>query len=148
MYSLDMRALFRATPPRIFTRYMTTKVDVAAAQKVRLKRVFTATPRDEIIYALGCGAGKKDLDLVYEGSKQFKALPTFGVVPGLSAKRETDTARAFDVMWDMIPVAAEFMPPFNPVSIELYRLIWKDDVGSRRAILEVAQNVSCQEVYC
>jgi len=71
-------------PPRLLTRGMTTTVDVAAAQTERITQKFTVVPRNEIIYAMGCGAGKRDLDLVYEGSKQFKALPTYGVVPGAS----------------------------------------------------------------
>lgn len=39
--------------------------------------------RDLTLYALGVGAGQGDLSFVYEGSRDFRALPTFGVIPAL-----------------------------------------------------------------
>jgi len=39
-----------------------------------------------ILYNLGVGAKKTDLDLVFEGSDDFQALPTFGVVPFFAAE--------------------------------------------------------------
>jgi acyl dehydratase len=41
---------------------------------------FTYQERDLIIYALGIGFSREDLEYVYEGSKDFKAFPTYGVI--------------------------------------------------------------------
>lgn len=41
---------------------------------------FNYTERDLIIYALGIGFNKDDLTYVYEGAKDFKPFPTFGVI--------------------------------------------------------------------
>ena len=41
---------------------------------------FSYTERDLIIYALGIGFTKDNLEFVYEGSKDFKGFPTYGVI--------------------------------------------------------------------
>ena len=41
---------------------------------------FTYSERDLIIYALGVGFTKENLEFVYEGAKDFKAFPTYGVI--------------------------------------------------------------------
>jgi acyl dehydratase len=41
---------------------------------------FSYNERDLIIYALGIGFGKENLEYVYEGAKDFKAFPTYGVI--------------------------------------------------------------------
>ena len=41
---------------------------------------FSYDERDLIIYALGIGYGKEALEYVYEGAKDFKAFPTYGVI--------------------------------------------------------------------
>ena len=41
---------------------------------------FSYTERDLIIYALGIGFTKENLEYVYEGAKNFKAFPTYGVI--------------------------------------------------------------------
>ncbi|MBI5969464.1 MAG: MaoC family dehydratase N-terminal domain-containing protein [Deltaproteobacteria bacterium] len=41
---------------------------------------FNYNERDLIIYALGIGFGKENLEYVYEGAKDFKAFPTYGVI--------------------------------------------------------------------
>ena len=41
---------------------------------------FSYTDRDLIIYALGIGFTKENLDYVYEGARDFKAFPTYGVI--------------------------------------------------------------------
>jgi acyl dehydratase len=41
---------------------------------------FSYSERDLIIYALGIGFTKDTLEYVYEGSKDFKAFPTYGVI--------------------------------------------------------------------
>ncbi len=49
---------------------------------------FSYTERDLIIYALGIGFTREDLDFVYEGAKGFKAFPTYGVIVPASAGAE------------------------------------------------------------
>jgi acyl dehydratase len=41
---------------------------------------YTYSERDLIIYALGIGFTKRNLEYVYEGAKDFKAFPTYGVI--------------------------------------------------------------------
>jgi acyl dehydratase len=41
---------------------------------------YTYSERDLIIYALGIGFTKQNLEYVYEGAKDFKAFPTYGVI--------------------------------------------------------------------
>jgi acyl dehydratase len=41
---------------------------------------FSYGERDLIIYALGIGFNKDNLEYVYEGSKDFRAFPTYGVI--------------------------------------------------------------------
>ncbi len=41
---------------------------------------FSFDERDLIIYALGIGFPKEKLEFVYEGAKDFKAFPTYGVI--------------------------------------------------------------------
>ncbi len=41
---------------------------------------YSYTERDLIIYALGIGFTKDNLEYVYEGSKNFKSFPTYGVI--------------------------------------------------------------------
>ncbi|ODV88434.1 hypothetical protein CANCADRAFT_33032 [Tortispora caseinolytica NRRL Y-17796] len=43
--------------------------------------VYDYSFRDLILYNLGIGAKKTDLDLVYEGNKNFTVIPTFAVIP-------------------------------------------------------------------
>ncbi|KAI4259301.1 MAG: hypothetical protein LQ352_000841 [Teloschistes flavicans] len=47
--------------------------------------VFSYDDKDVILYNLGIGAKRTELPLVYEGSEDFQALPTFGVVPYFGA---------------------------------------------------------------
>lgn len=77
-------------------------LDIASIQKQKFKPTsFEYTERDVILYALGVGAKRTDLPLVYENSDKFITLPTFGVVPGLNAV-------------NAVPFS-EFLPSFNPV---------------------------------
>ncbi|CDW97412.1 hypothetical protein [Sporisorium scitamineum] len=46
---------------------------------------FSYGERDVILYNLGVGATEKELDLVFEQDDEFKAVPTFGVVPQFMA---------------------------------------------------------------
>ncbi|KAJ3391197.1 hypothetical protein HDU92_009152 [Lobulomyces angularis] len=79
-------------------------LDVESVKNLRFaENTFTYTERDTILYALGVGAKRTDLDLVYEGSSNFFALPTFGVVPMFSNAME-------------IPYG-DFLPKFNPMML-------------------------------
>ena len=49
---------------------------------------FSYDERDLIIYALGIGYGKESLEYVYEGARDFKAFPTYGVILPSSAAAE------------------------------------------------------------
>ncbi|KAI9205184.1 uncharacterized protein BJ171DRAFT_84467 [Polychytrium aggregatum] len=81
-----------------------SKVDVAKAQSIKFpSQTFSYSQRDVIIYALGVGARRTDLPLVYENSDKFVALPTYGVVPAFAAQ----SAVSF----------GDFMPNFNPMML-------------------------------
>lgn len=80
-------------------------VDVEAAQKIVFPaHTFTFSERDVIIYALGLGARRIDLPLVYEGSADFFALPTYGVIPAFSCQMETVSI-------------GDILPNFNPMML-------------------------------
>ncbi|KAI0244775.1 hypothetical protein L0F63_002902 [Massospora cicadina] len=73
-----------------------------AARKYRTAEVnFDYTEKDVILYALGLGARRTDLDLVYENSERFFTLPTFAVLPFF--------ALSFDF--------GQFLPEFNPMML-------------------------------
>ena len=64
---------------------------------------FQYDDKDVILYNLGIGAKRSELPFVYEGSDNFQALPTFGVVPYFGA----------EVPWSM----DEILPKFNPMML-------------------------------
>ena len=79
--------------------------DVEKAKKAVFKdSSFEYSERDVILYALGVGAKRTDLPLVYENDEKFIALPTFGVIP------------AFSHQINHIPFG-DFLPNFNPVNV-------------------------------
>ena len=51
---------------------------------------YSYTVRDSILYNLGVGAKRTDLDLVFEKSPNFQLLPTFGCVPTYFAPHPYD----------------------------------------------------------
>jgi len=55
-------------------------LNLEAVGKVWGPYEFSYNERDLIIYALGIGFVKEDLSYVYEGAKDFKAFPTYGVI--------------------------------------------------------------------
>ncbi len=55
-------------------------LNLEAVGKVWGPYEFTYQERDLILYALGIGFGREDLEYVYEGAKEFKAFPTYGVI--------------------------------------------------------------------
>ncbi|EGF82045.1 hypothetical protein BATDEDRAFT_86773 [Batrachochytrium dendrobatidis JAM81] len=80
-------------------------VDVEGAKSASFKSAsFEYTDRDVIIYALGVGAKKTDLDLVYEASDKFTVIPTFGVIP------------AFDYQIRHVSFG-DYLPNFNPMML-------------------------------
>jgi multifunctional beta-oxidation protein len=60
--------------------------------------------KEVILYALGLGATRQDLHLVYENASNFMTLPTFGVIPGLNAVNNLDLNT--------------LLPSFNPVCLQ------------------------------
>ncbi|CAG8685766.1 7592_t:CDS:2, partial [Racocetra persica] len=61
------------------------KIDVEAAKRQKHdSSVEEYKERDVILYALGVGATRKDLQWVYENNENFHVLPTFGVIPAVN----------------------------------------------------------------
>ncbi|KAJ3274762.1 hypothetical protein HK104_004025, partial [Borealophlyctis nickersoniae] len=80
-------------------------VDVAKIQKIEFgESTYTYGEKDVILYALGVGAKRTDLDLVYEASDKFAALPTFAVTP------------AFIYQTDKVPFG-DYLPNYNPFMV-------------------------------
>ncbi|KAI8805235.1 hypothetical protein BJ742DRAFT_821479, partial [Cladochytrium replicatum] len=80
-------------------------INVVAAQKAVFKdHRFEFTERDVILYALGVGAKRTDLPLVYENSENFVALPTYGVIPAFAAQVQA------------VPFG-DYLPDFNPMML-------------------------------
>ncbi|KAJ1727342.1 hypothetical protein LPJ61_004622 [Coemansia biformis] len=78
------------------------KVDVAGAYAARSDpQPFDYTKRDVILYALGIGASRSDLPLVYESNIDFQTFPTFAVIP------------TFHTNVDFM----SFLPSFNPMML-------------------------------
>lgn len=77
---------------------------IAEAQKMQAKGTeFTYEERDVILYNIGIGAKRTELPLVFEGSEDFQALPTFGVIPPFSAETPYDLS--------------SLVPNFNPMML-------------------------------
>lgn len=76
-------------------------VDVSALNGQTATQTTIISPDRAILYALGVGAKRSELDVVYEGDSSFLVLPTMGVIP------------AFDVMW--AGRWREALPDFDPV---------------------------------
>ncbi|KAI6381996.1 bifunctional hydroxyacyl-CoA dehydrogenase/enoyl-CoA hydratase fox2 [Pyricularia grisea] len=64
---------------------------------------FVYTEKDSILYNLGIGAKRTDLNYVFEGAEDFQVLPTFGVIPQFNA--------------DMPFSMDEVVPNFNPMML-------------------------------
>jgi len=75
---------------------------IAAAKSAKAKGTeYTYEEKDVILYNLGIGAKKTQLPYVFEGSEDFQALPSFGVIPPFSA----EAPFSFD----------DIVPNFNPM---------------------------------
>ena len=80
-----------------------SKIDVERAKQAVMKSAaFEYTERDVILYALGLGAKRTDLNLVYENDEKFMTLPTYGVIP------------AFAYQINNVSLG-DYLPDFNPV---------------------------------
>ncbi|KAK6337706.1 bifunctional hydroxyacyl-CoA dehydrogenase/enoyl-CoA hydratase fox2 [Orbilia brochopaga] len=60
-------------------------IEAAKAAKAKGSE-FVFDDKDVILYNLGLGAKRTDLNLVFEGSDNFEVLPTFGVIPPFNAE--------------------------------------------------------------
>ncbi|RUS35130.1 Fox2 protein [Jimgerdemannia flammicorona] len=79
-------------------------LDIEAAKKLTFDPMeFSYSERDVILYALGVGAKRTDLHLVYENAENFTVLPTFGVIPSFAAM-------------NAVPFG-DFLPSFNPMML-------------------------------
>lgn len=80
-----------------------TDPKIEAAKKVKYPTSkYEYTDKEVILYNLGVGATRKNLNLVYENNENFTALPTFGVIPPFQ------TMMTFPM--------ADVVGNFNPVS--------------------------------
>jgi len=61
------------------------KIEIAKKSKAKGSE-FTFDDKDVILYNLGLGAKRTDLNLVYESSEKFEVLPSFGVIPPFNAE--------------------------------------------------------------
>ena len=68
---------------------------------------FEFMERDVILYALGLGAKRTDLSLVYENDEKFMALPTFGVIPAFAY--QINNVSLGDILPDFNPVNSDFL---------------------------------------
>ncbi|OMJ28295.1 Peroxisomal hydratase-dehydrogenase-epimerase, partial [Smittium culicis] len=80
----------------------TKVVDVLAARNHKFAPTeFTYTQRDVMLYAVGIGASRRDLNIVYELSPSFQTFPTFVFASILNNKPEYE----------------KFIPNFNPMKL-------------------------------
>ncbi|KAI9495200.1 hypothetical protein BDB00DRAFT_760444 [Zychaea mexicana] len=79
-------------------------VDIEAAKKIKFDvTTFDYGEREVILYALGVGCKRTDLQFVYENDENFATLPTFGVIP------------SFSIM-SSLPFG-DILPNFNPMML-------------------------------
>ncbi|KIL64476.1 hypothetical protein M378DRAFT_186727 [Amanita muscaria Koide BX008] len=71
--------------PNAFADAEDSKLVADAKKEMAPLTVCGYTERDIILYNLGVGATEKELPWTYEGSDDFAALPTFGVIPQFAA---------------------------------------------------------------
>ncbi|KAK2460883.1 hypothetical protein APHAL10511_007353 [Amanita phalloides] len=71
--------------PEAFADAADSKLVADAKREVAPPTEYSYTERDVILYNLGIGATEKELPWTYEGSDDFAALPTFGVIPQFAA---------------------------------------------------------------
>ncbi|KAJ2858461.1 hypothetical protein J3B02_000211 [Coemansia erecta] len=77
-------------------------VDLARAYASKSEpQPFDYTKRDVTLYALGIGASRKDLKLVYENSDDFQTFPTYAVIPAFHSRMNL----------------TDYLPPFNPMML-------------------------------
>lgn len=90
-------------PSKPVKKSSSSSIDIEKARKASFEVcTHEYTERDVILYALGVGATRKDLDIVYENHENFFTLPTYGVIMSFNAM-------------NAVPLG-DFLPQFNPVS--------------------------------
>ena len=81
------------------------QINVEAAKSAKFPQVaYSYSEKDVILYALGVGCKSSELNQIYENSMNFKALPTFGVVPSFTYQIENVEF-------------SKFIPEFNPMML-------------------------------
>ncbi|KAI8145263.1 hypothetical protein BJV82DRAFT_655938 [Fennellomyces sp. T-0311] len=81
-----------------------SSVDIEAAKKISFETTsFEYGEKEAILYALGVGCKRTDLQYVYENDENFAVLPTFGVIP------------SFTIM-SGLPFG-DILPNFNPMML-------------------------------
>ncbi|KAF7730589.1 hypothetical protein EC973_001971 [Apophysomyces ossiformis] len=79
-------------------------LDIEATKKLKFDiQDFEYSEREAILYALGVGCKRTDLQYVYENDANFSVLPTFGVIPSFTSMMS-------------VPFG-DFLPNFNPMML-------------------------------
>ncbi|KAH7375928.1 short chain dehydrogenase [Plectosphaerella cucumerina] len=98
---------------------------------------FEYTERDALLYNLGIGAKRTDLNYIFEGADDFQVLPTFGVIPPFSA----ENAFNYD---DIVPNFSPMMLLHGEQFLEIrkYPIPTSAKLVSRSRLLEVVDKGS------
>ncbi|KAJ1895704.1 hypothetical protein LPJ66_004424 [Kickxella alabastrina] len=94
------------------------KIDLARAYGAKSEaQPFDYIKRDVVVYALGIGASRNDLPLVYQSDDQFQTFPTFAVIPSFHVRVDlTDYLPAFNPM--MLLHGEQFVEIHRPIPTE------------------------------
>ncbi|OTB20019.1 hypothetical protein K445DRAFT_313813 [Daldinia sp. EC12] len=87
--------------PTESNKYLEAQKNALAAKSEPTE--FTYTERDSLLYNLGVGAKRTELQYVFEGHENFQVLPTYGVIP------QFDTSMPFSM--------DEVVPNFSPMML-------------------------------
>ncbi|KAF8625544.1 hypothetical protein AX15_005311 [Amanita polypyramis BW_CC] len=88
--------------PDAFADPEDSKLVAQAKRDVTPPMDYSYLERDVILYNLGIGATEKELQWTFEGSDEFAALPTFGVIP------------QFPASWGL---SLDWLPNYNPAKV-------------------------------
>ncbi|ORX63934.1 hypothetical protein DL89DRAFT_327201 [Linderina pennispora] len=99
---------------------------------------FDYTKRDVILYALGIGAKRTDLPLVYEHADNFQTFPTYAVIPAFFTRLDiTEFLPEFNPM--MLLHGEQYIEVFNPLPTE-GRLVCTSQL--RNNVLAISESTS------